>query len=139
MSQAVFAKGTLFQVETSEGSGVYSTIPEVGAITGPNATSTEHDVTSHSTAGNVKETLVGLVDPGSASYPLNIVPGNTLHKQLRDDKFALTQRNYRIVEPTAEYTSFRGMVKGFNKSSPVDGPRTAQVEVRILSAPTYSD
>lgn len=139
-SLAISARGTLIQVETAEGSGVYTSIPEVGAIAGPNAQSSEFNVNTHDTPGNTDETLVGMVNPGSVSFPINIVPANALHKQLRNDKFALTQRNYKLLENTGEFTTFRGMVKGFNKNSPVDGsPRKADVEVRILGPVTFSD
>ena len=140
MSLAISARGTLIQVETAEGSGVYTTIPEVGAITGPNAQSSEFNVNTQDTPGNTDETLVGMVNPGSITFPINIVPTKTLHKQVRNDKFSLTQRNYKLLENTAEFTTFRGMVKGFNKSSMVDGsPRKADVEIRILGPVTFSD
>lgn len=139
MSLAKHAKGTLVQVETAEGSGLFETIPEVGDITGPDADSSEHNVTSHDTVGFDSETLVGLIQPRSVSFPLNWVNGNGKHKQIRNDKDGLIQRNYRLVEPTGEYTSFRAMVKTFSKTSPIDGPRRAQVMLRFLGAPTYSD
>src|SRR5262245_36297009 len=102
MSDAVHAKNTLLQVETAEGSGTYVTSPEVGTITGPSPDKTEHDVTSHSTAGIHTETLLGLVNSATISFPISEVPGNALQKQLRNDAFTTTKRNYRIVENTGE-------------------------------------
>lgn len=139
MSLATLAKGTLVRVETAEGSGAYATINEVGDIAGPTATSSEHKVTTHDTAGNVDEFLVGQVDPGSLKFKINIVPANALHKQLRNDKYSLTQRNYRLVQVSGEYETFRGMIKQFDRMHPVDGPRTADVEIRRLGPPTFSD
>jgi hypothetical protein len=139
MSSAVHAKGTLVQVETSAGSGVYTTIPEVGAVTGPSAASSEHDVTSHSTAGLFKETLLGIIDPGEIAFPMNLVPGNALQIQLRNDKYANTQRSYRIVQTTGEYATYTCSVKTFNYRFPVDGPRAVDVALRVLAAPVHSD
>jgi len=139
MSDAVHAKGTLMQVETSEGSGVYVTIPEVGTIEGPSPDKTEHDVTSHSTAGIHTETLLGLVNSGTIGFPISEIAANALHKQLRNDAFATTKRNYRIVETTAEYATYRCAVKTYARSRPVDGPRKAQITLRVLEMPTFSD
>src|SRR5512143_4127997 len=100
MSLATIAKGTLLQVETSEGSGVYSTIPEIGDITGPDVDAAEEDVTSQDTAGNDSETLVTLNQPRQVSFPLNYIPGNALHKRLRADGDDKTQRNYKLIEPS---------------------------------------
>jgi hypothetical protein len=139
MSQAVHAKGTLMQVETSEGSGAYVTIPEVGAIEGPSPDKTEHDVTSHSTDGIHTETLLGLVNSGALSFPISEIPANALHKQLRNDAFTLTKRNYRVVETSGEFATYRCAVKTYARSRPTDGPRRAQVTLRVLELPAFSD
>ena len=139
MSQATAAKNTVLQVETSEGSGIYATIPEVGDITGPDVDAAEEDVTSQDTAGNDSETLVTLNQPRQISFPLNYVPGNALHKQLRTDGDDKTARNYKLVEPSLEYTLFRGQVKSFARTAPVRGVRKRQVTIRLNGPPTYSD
>ena len=139
MSDAVHAKNTLVQVETAEGSGSFVTIPEVGDIEGPTPDKTEHDVTSHSTSGIHTETLLGLVNSGTIGFPISEVPGNALHKQLRNDAFTTTTRNYRIVENTGEYATYRCAVKTYARRRPKDGPRTAQVTLRVLQMPAFSD
>ncbi len=139
MSQAKHSKGTKLQVEMTAGAGDYVDIPEQGDHQGPSATSTEHKVSSHDTVGNVDEFLVGMVDPGSIRFPINIIAGNNIHKQLRNDKFSLTTRNYKLLQNTGEFETFPGMVKMFDRSAPVDGVRRADVEIRRLGAATFSD
>jgi hypothetical protein len=139
MSLATQAKGTLLQVETAEGSGVYVTIPEIGDITGPDVDAAEEDVTSQDTSGNDSETLVTLNQPRQVSFPLSYIPGNALHKQLRADGDNKTQRNYKLVEPSLEYTLFRAQVKAFGRMAPVRGVRKRHVTLRLNGPPTYSD
>ena len=139
MSLATAAKNTVLQVETAEGSGVYATIPEVGDITGPDVDASEEDTTSQDTQGNDSETLVTLNQPRQVAFPMNYVPGNALHKRLRTDGDDKTQRNYKLVEPSLEYTLFRAQVKSYARTAPVRGVRKRQIALRLNGPPTYSD
>lgn len=137
MSNAIKAKGTLLQVETSEGSGVFVTIPEVKDINGPNLTSGEYDATTHDTAGLFKEFKGGLIDPGEVSGSINYVPGNTYHNQMASDKATLTERNYKLVYPNAKFWAFRAYTKTFNPKSGPDALLTADFSLRLVQGPTF--
>lgn len=132
---ATLAKGTIVQVETAEGSGVYSTIPLQTNLTGPQLTSTEHNVSSHDTVGLVMQFLGGMIDPGSMNFQIFEDVSLALHRQLDADKLALTERNYKKVWPNGYYRFLRAYNKDYNPSHGVDAPHTASIQLRCVSVP----
>jgi hypothetical protein len=137
MSQARQAKGTLLQVETSEGSGVYQTVPECRDLSGPVLQSGEYDATTHDTVGFFKEFKAGLIDPGEVTFQINYLEDNALHMRLASDQATFTERNYKKVYKTGKFYAFRGYVKNFGPKEPTDGLQTSDVAIRLTGAPTF--
>lgn len=137
MSQAVHAKGTKIQVETSDGSGVYSSLPEVGDITGPSLDPGEADVTTQD-SGLGEEVLATMIKFGPVGFPMNRVPANALQKQVRDDQLTNRVRGYRILEKDGATTDFRAFVKTYGPKAPIGGARQIDVSLRLVAMPTYT-
>jgi hypothetical protein len=138
MSNAVRSKGTRLQVETSEGSTVFATISEVRDINGPNLESDETEVTNQDSPGNFKEFKANLIDPGMVSGNINYIPTDASHIRMLADKISLTERNYKLAYPPdfTKFWLFRGYTKTFSTKSAPSGVLTADISVRIVTAPT---
>lgn len=139
---AKLAKGTYIQVETSEGSGVYATIPLQTNVQGPEMSSTEHNVSSADTPGLVMEFLGGMVDPGRVSFQIWEDVSIALHRQLDSDAqtadpsgAGLYQRNYKKVWPTGYTRLFRAYVRRYGPQHGVDAPHQSSVELRLTAVP----
>jgi hypothetical protein len=132
---ATLAKGTVVSVETAEGSGIYSPIPLQTNVSGPQLTSTEHNVSSHDTAGLVMEFIGGMIDPGSLNWQIWEDVTNALHRQLDADKLSLLQRNYKKTWPNGYYRILRAYIKDYNPTHGVDAPHTASIQARCTAAP----
>lgn len=132
---ASLAKGTIVQTETTEGSGIYASIPLQTNLTGPQLTSTEHNVSSHDTVGLVMEFLGGMIDPGSMSFTIFEDVALAAHRQLDTDKLSLVQKNYKKMWPNGYFRILRAYVKDYNPTHGVDAPHTAQVQLRCVGLP----
>jgi hypothetical protein len=132
---ASLAKGTVVQTETTEGSGIYTTIPLQTNLQGPQLTSTEHNVSSHDTVGLVMEFLGGMIDPGSMTFSIWEDVSLAAHRQLVADKLSLVQRNNKKLWPNGYFQTLRSYVRDYNPTHGVDAPHTAQVQLRCTGLP----
>jgi hypothetical protein len=138
-SLAKHAHGSSVQVETAEGSGTFVKIPGAVDIEGPNIDAEEYDSTDQDSPNAGEEVVAGIKRFGPVNFGLNVFPGNTQQKQLRLDNKSAVVRTYRVVENTGEYTEVRAFVKTFNPTRRVRGIRQAQVSLRPVEFPDYSD
>lgn len=89
--------GALLQRETTPGSGVFVTIPQVMTFKPPKRTRKTVDVAIHD-----QDTPISLTGGREAQEVTATVawdPGNTYHQDLFADEDAKTSRNYKIVLP----------------------------------------
>lgn len=133
---ATLSKGTVIRVESAPGSGVYTTYPGQSNVSGPQLTSTEHNVSSHDTTGLVMEFLAGMIDPGSLTFTIFDDVTLALHRQLYDDKIALTVRNHRKLWLSGYWIGMSAYVKDHNPSHGVDAPHNTNIQLRLIGAPT---
>ena len=137
---AVLAQGTLVRYGDGASPEVFTTVQDVGDIDGPNESSDEIDVTSHSSANAVREFIAGLRDAGEVSFPINLNYNNATHLQLKADKDSGVVRNWQIVIPTSPTTTlaFTAYVKEFGHTFPTDAQAQANVTLRLSSIVTVS-
>lgn len=134
---ASLAKGTIVQVETSSGSGVYVTIPLQTNLSGPQLRSTEHNVSSHDTVGLVMEFIPGMIDPGSLTFTIFEDVTNALHRQLFADKLSLLVRAYKKVWPNGYNMGIpSAYVMDHNPTHGVDAPHSTSIQLRLGGTPT---
>ena len=97
----------------------FTTIPEVRAISGPDGSANEIDVTDLSSSA--KEFRMGLRDEGNITLEMMFIPGNTVHAGLRTDRANRTLRNFRITftDSPATVWSFAAYVQGLSVSNEV--------------------
>ena len=96
---AKIANGTLLKIGDGASPEVYTTVPEVMRLSGPSIRFDLLDVTSHDTVGFFREYIPGLADGEKVTAELNWRPSNAVHKGVRVDAYARTNRNFKIVFP----------------------------------------
>jgi len=135
-SSALTSQGMTIAVGNGASPEVFTTIAEVKSIDGPGGQSNEIDVTDLSSTA--KEYVLGLQDEGDITLDMNYIPSNVQHAQLRSDRAAGTQRNYRISftdSPVTTWT-FAARVKGFSISNAVDNVTGLSVVLRVSGSIT---
>ena len=140
------AQGTVLNVEDTPGVGVFSAVPCLVDINGPQFDVPEIDATCMD--DTAKFFLPGLNDPGSISLTSFVDFQNTNVQRLFTDIDARTVRNYQLVfsdnlsslpgAPTTATTfSFAGFIRGLPLSGGVDAVVQATLELRITGQVTY--
>lgn len=117
---------------------VFTTIPEVRSINGPDGSASEIDVSDLSSTS--REFRMGLQDEGSITLDMMFIPGNTVHAGLRTDRANRTLRNFQLVftDSPATTWSFAAYVQGLSVSNDLDAVTTASVTLRISGSITES-
>jgi hypothetical protein len=140
-SIAVPAIGTLYKVSDGGGTPVFNTIPEVMDVNAPDIKFDLQDVTSHDSTGGYREFLPGLVDGESVTAPINWVPTNTIHIQIRVDALARTRRAQEITFPivgTGNKVAFGAYFIGLAPQAKAGDPLKATVNAKVTGAPTWT-
>lgn len=141
MSNAISAYGTLLKRGDGGAPETFTTVPEVGTISGPSMETAETEVTTHSSAaqGAFREFILTLIDAGTLEFPINYVPGNAVHQAMRSDWLNRTKRNWQLVLPGGvETISLTGYIKSAPFEFPMDGPITQKLTIRLTGAVTFS-
>jgi predicted secreted protein len=141
-SAAISAYGTLLQRESTPGSGTYVTVAEVKSMSGPSMSADVLDVTTHSSAasGAWREKRPSLLDPGEISFPINLVPASSGHKQLLSDFTNRSLINYKITFPDPGLTAWlfpNCFVSQFNAKAETEGILEAEMTLTLSGAPTF--
>lgn len=141
-SKAKIAHST--QVLRGNGDGppeTFSQIHEVTTAEPPDEQAEDVEVTHLESPNRTKEYIAGMIEAGEVTFTCNWNPDEYAdHAQLRADKVAGDNHNWRIVLPGAmETIQFPGYVKGLkvNVSGPND-PITADVTIKLAGATSVS-
>jgi hypothetical protein len=133
MSQnAVLTQGTILQRgDGATPTEVFTAVPDVVSITGPDATKAEIDVTD--LASTAKEFKGGLADFGRMVVELNYIPGNTIHDVIRDDfnSPASPVRNWRLIFVNGFRWNFSGYVGAFPGNTQPDSVQKSAMTIRL--------
>jgi len=137
-SNALESQGMVIKRGNGASPEVFTAIPEVRSINGPDGSASEIDVTDLSSTA--KEFRMGMQDEGSITLDMMFIPANTVHAGLRTDRANRTLRNFQLVftDSPATTWSFAAYVQGLSVSNEVDGVTTASVTLRISGAITES-
>jgi predicted secreted protein len=143
MSNAIGAFGTLLKIGDGETEETFTTIAEVGDISGPGLSMDPIDVTSHSSSEGWREYIAGLLEAGEISFDINYIPTENTHKLatgLLGDFANKTKRNFQLVFPDAGNTtwSFAALVTGFEPQEPVGDKLAASISLKLTGKPTLA-
>ena len=132
MSQnAVLTQGTLLKRGDGGAPEVFTTVPDVTAISGPDATKSEIEVTD--LASTAKEFKGGLADFGRLTVDLNYIPGNPVHTAMRNDfvSAASPVRNWQILFVNGKQWNFAGYVGAFPGNTQPDSVQKSSMTIRL--------
>lgn len=119
-------------------SGTPTQVAEVTSISLPNPQVSEVEATHFTSPGRAREYIPGLIENGEITFGVNFNAGSAsdmlINSALNDD----TPREVMVSVPTVsgvnqEYT-FPGIVKGYEKTIPIDDRQTATITVRVAGA-----
>lgn len=119
--------------------GTLTQIAEVTAITPPNPQTADIEVTNFKSPNRRREYIAGLIEDGEGTFEMNLVPGSASDILLRAAQNDGAAREYRIIIPTATtgwQIDGECIVKGYERSIPIDDRMTATVTVRFTGAST---
>lgn len=145
VSPALAAEGTLLQVGTGASPEAWTTIANVGDITGPQDTSTVVDITSHSSQAPFRQKIITLLDQGQATFKLFWVPTNDTHRNaltgavtgLRYNYINRLKQEYRLKYTDGSSSdTFYAYVMELSQVAPVAGVYEMTVKLQTTGAPT---
>jgi len=128
---SISSQGTLFQIGDGASPNVFTTIPQVTNLNGPDGSSTEINTTSLSSTAH--EFILGLKDEGSVSADMIWDERDTQHSALRTLFSNGTSQTFRITDsgsPLVTYT-FLAYVQQLSVTMGVDEVNRATVNFRI--------
>lgn len=133
--------GTLFQRETSAGSGVYTTISQCMNITPPKKVRKTADVYIHDQSAPVVKT--GAYEAMETVISLAADFDSATHQALFADQDAKTSRSYQIVFPNAGLAQWRfdAIISGIepgDASAEGTDPQTVDVTFKLAASPTIT-
>lgn len=127
------------ELHLANGTGVLTKLAEVTAITPPNPMTDDVEATHFGSPDRRREYISGLIEDGEGTFELNYVPGSATDTLIRDAQDAGDSREYMIVIPDgANGWEITGtcIVKGYERSIPIDDRMTATMTVRFTGAST---
>lgn len=120
-------------------SGTLTQIAEVTAVTPPNPTTDQIEVTHFQSPHRRREYVAGLIEDGEGTFEMNLVPGSASDILLREALNSGTVREYRIILPNAS-TGWQidgtCVVVGYERNIPIDDRMTATLTVRFTGGST---
>jgi hypothetical protein len=110
---------------------VYTTIPEVSSISGPDGSASEINVSDLSSAA--QEFKMGLIDSGSVTLEFFYIPQNAVHSTLRTNWSTNILTGFRITYTDSPETThtFNAYVQNFSISAGVDAALVGSMTLRI--------
>lgn len=137
-TEARIGLGTEFHLEATAG-GTLTELGEILSVTPPSSTVEEVDATHMGSPNRRREFISGLIDDGEGTFEMNYVPGSATDILIRAALNDGEARGYKIVIPdgdTGWEITGDCIVRGYERSIPIDDRMTATLTVRFTGAPT---
>ena len=135
MSDVKIGYGAQFHMAATGGSSDLTKLAEVTSVALPNEQTAEVEVTHYESPNRTKEFISGLIDPGELSIEINYIAGSDTDDLIVAAKGDGAVRQMKIVLPqyTQQFT-FPGIVRGYDRSAPIEGRMTATITIRVAGA-----
>jgi hypothetical protein len=130
---AMIGYDSLMEISTDGGSS-WTPIGEVFNITPPSSSVDIIDATHMQSPNRDREFILGLNDPGEASFELNFIPGSATDSFLLGVKGAYALVKCRITWPNAVLWTFDGLMTGYEAAAPNDDKMTATVTFKVTGS-----
>jgi predicted secreted protein len=117
---------------------VLTQLGEIISVTPPQSTVEDVEATHMASPDRRREWVAGLIDDGEGSFEMNYVPGSDTDILIRAALSDGVTRDYKIVLPVADGSTWEitgdCVVKGYERSVPIDDRMTATLTVRFTGA-----
>lgn len=139
MTQVKSSFGTFLQVGDGATPENFTTIAEVGDISGPAVSRDTEEVTNHSSPDGYEEFITTIKRSGEVTFPINFIPTDPTHDQSTGLLAMLDSgvlKNWRLLlSTTGRRWQFAALVTNFEGASPVVGKQSADVTLKISGKP----
>lgn len=135
---AQFGLGTELRIDIS---AVFTVIPWVQSITGPDETFDVIDVTTHSSSMGYREFITGLADGGEVTATINWHDDEAAHTALQAAQTNRELTAFQLFWPgydTNNLCDFDGYVTSLSRMSPTDAKITRDVTIKITGPVSVS-
>lgn len=119
---------------------VLTKVAEVISASLPNPQIAEVEATHFESPDRSREYIPGLKDNGEVTFGINWDAGSPTDLLISEAMSSFEVRDIQVKVPTVSGTkqvfSFSGVVKGFEKTIPIDDRQTATITIRVSGAVT---
>lgn len=137
MTEALIGYGSEFWLDN--GSAVLTELGEITSVSPPNAQVADVEATHMKSPNRRREYISGLIEDGEGVFEMNLVPGSATDLLIQEAKEDGVTRAYKIVLPDGAFGwEIEGdcIVKGYERTPPIDDRMTATLTVRFTGAST---
>jgi predicted secreted protein len=138
-TEAQIGLGTEFWLGNNATPSVLTRLGEILSVTPPNPQTAEVEATHMASPNRRREYISGLIEDGEGTFEMNYVPGSTTDALIRGAQTSGLAKAYKIVVPDgADTWEITGdcIVKGYERSIPIDDRMTATLTVRFTGDST---
>lgn len=122
----------------AEGAEIFTLVPGVIDLGGPNRSRELIDVTSHDSPNLYREFIVGLKDGGAISGELNYKPSDAQHLGMNSDYENDVLRNWTVTFRDNTVVACAAYVESFEITSAIDQQLKASFSLKITGAVTIT-
>lgn len=132
-TQVTIGYNSSYEISTDGGS-TWVEVEEIGSITPPSFTTDTVDATHMQSPNRTREFISGLIDPGSASFTINWIPGSASDVLLKGLQTNGTSFGARETYPNGVTSTYTGIVEGLTAAVPLDDKMSMEVTIKVASA-----
>jgi hypothetical protein len=137
-TEARIGYGSKFEIALTGVAADLQEVAEVTNITPPSDSVDVIEATHMQSPNATKEFILGLNDPGEASFDINFVPGGTGDALIQQVRALRARVLCRITFPNLVKWSFSGILTGYEPSAPTDDKMSATVTFKVTSSYSVS-
>lgn len=136
-SPAITAQGTRLAYSDGGSPSSFTNIPGIGRISGlGGGGASVNDISDLDS--EAKEKLLGLIDEGQLSCPINVNHNNAVHAALRAARAAKTRLEFRITFSNAKVAQFFGYVIVFGSEAATGDALRGTMTIEIDGLVSYA-
>ena len=133
MTDARIGYGAKFSIDPAGGTS-FTDLGEVFNITPPSDNIDVIDATHMQSPNGTREFILGLNDPGTASFEMNFVPGSASDDLIQQIRAARAVVACRITFPDTSTWTFDGILTGYEPAVPNEDKMTATVSFKVTGS-----
>lgn len=131
---AAIGYGSKFAISLALSPPSWEEVAEVVDITPPSDSIDVIDATHMQSPNGTREFIIGLNDPGEASFEMNFVPGSDADELIQDVRAARAPVLCRITFPNGVTWTFSGILTGYEPAVPNEDKMSATCTFKVTGS-----